>query len=78
MTLWGRGGELRESIEVFLKRRLRLCSSRRRTAYEMSPVPKASPWLISENVKTLAADGDLQAMQEPVIWRWSILSTPLQ
>lgn len=26
----------------------------------MSPVPKASPWLISENVKTLAADGDVQ------------------
>jgi hypothetical protein len=44
----------------------------------MSPVPKASPWLISENVKTLAADGEVQAMQEPVIWRGSILSTPLQ
>jgi len=39
----------------------------------MSPVPKASPGLISEDVKTLAADSVIQAMQ-----KFMTLSTPLQ
>ncbi|ARO33618.1 hypothetical protein NXC14_PC00077 (plasmid) [Rhizobium sp. NXC14] len=40
---------------------------------KMSPAPKASPGLIDEDVKTLAADSVNQAMH-----KFMTLSTPLQ